>query len=259
MNSAIDIGWFQLGLCFLFVLAGGAASVALRLGLQKDLWWGAIRTFTQLFLLGLILKHIFQVHLWWPVMGLFWLMVIFAVQIIRGRVQEKTVRYWDSTLVSMFLSYTLITFLVTRVIVRVEPWYEPRYFLPLGGMIIGNSMNAIAIALDRLFGELRKSRSLVEMKLSLGASWLEASNDIARRAIKAGMIPSINAMMGAGLVFIPGMMTGQILAGANEFVAVKYQVMVMFMLVGSTSVGSVLVVFLSLHRCFSREGTLRLG
>jgi len=258
MNTAINIGWVQLGLCFLFIMVGGVASVSLRLGLQKDLWWGAVRTFAQLFLLGLILKHVFEVRLWWPVLGLFWLMVVFAVFIIRGRIQEKAIRYWDSTFISMFLSFTLITFLVTKVIVQVDPWYQPRYFLPLGGMIIGNSMNAIAISLDRLFSELRRSSKLVEMRLSLGASWLEAGLDIARNAVKAGLIPSINAMMGAGLVFIPGMMTGQILAGADEIMAVKYQVMVMFMLVGSTAVGSLLAVFLSLNRCFSREGTPRL-
>jgi putative ABC transport system permease protein len=89
-------------------------------------------------------------------------------------------------------------------------------------MVIGNSMNAIAISLERLFGELRKSRSLVEMRLTLGATYREATADITRGAVKAGMIPSINAMMGVGAVFIPGMMTGQILAGAEVITAVKY-------------------------------------
>jgi putative ABC transport system permease protein len=125
-------------------------------------------------------------------------------------------------------------------------------------MVIGNSMNAIAIALERLFGELRRSKDLVEMRLTLGATYREATADITRGPIKAGMIPSINAMMGVGMVFIPGMMTGQILAGAEVITAVKYQIMVMLMLVGSTSLGSVLVVLLSLRRCFTRDGRLRL-
>ena len=258
MNTAIDIGWLQLGLCLVFIVVAGIASLALRLGLQRDLAWGAARTFSQLFLLGLVLRYVFQVRTWWPVLVLFWVMIFFASLIIRGRVKERAVRHWDTTFASMFLSYTLITVVITGVIVQVKPWYDPRYFLPLGGMIIGNSMNAIAVALDRLFGDLRKGSKQIEMKLSLGASWREAASDTARNAIKAGMIPSINAMMGVGLVFIPGMMSGQILAGANELVAVKYQIMVMLMLVGSTAVGSVLVVFVSLKRCFTREGTLRL-
>ena len=258
MNAVIDIGWLQLSLCLLFILAAGLASMALRLGLQRDLLWGSVRTFAQLFMLGLVLRYVFHIRLWWPVLLIFWCMLAFAVQIIHGRVKEKSVRYLDTTFLSMFLSFTIITMIVNGVIVEVRPWYEPRYFLPLGGMVIGNSMNAIAIALERLFGELRKSTNLVEMRLSLGATYREAAADITRGAVKAGMIPSINAMMGVGMVFIPGMMTGQILAGADVITAVKYQIMVMLMLVGSTSLGSVLVVLFSLRRCFTRDGRLRL-
>jgi putative ABC transport system permease protein len=258
MNAVIEIGWFQLGLCLLFILAAGAASIVLRLGLQRDLLWGTIRTVAQLFMLGLVLKYVLNIRIWWLVLLIFWCMLAFAVQIIHGRVKEKSVRYLDTTFFSMFLSFTLITMIINGMIVQVRPWYEPRYFLPLGGMVIGNSMNAIAIALERLFGELRRSTNLVEMRLTLGATYREAASDITKGAVRAGMIPSINAMMGVGMVFIPGMMTGQILAGADVITAVKYQVMVMLMLVGSTSLGSVLVVLLSLRRCFTRDGRLRL-
>jgi putative ABC transport system permease protein len=257
VSVVIEIGWPQLALCLLFILAAGLASMALRLGLQRDLLWGTVRTVTQLFMLGLILKYVFNFQIWWPVLLIFWCMLAFSVQIIHGRVREKSIPYLDTTFLSMFLSFTLITMIVTALIVQVRPWYEPRYFLPLGGMVIGNSMNAIAIALERLFGELHKSKNLVEMRLTLGASYREATADITRGAVKAGMIPSINAMMGAGMVFIPGMMTGQILAGADVVTAVKYQIIVMMMLVGSTSVGSVIVVLLSLRRCFTRDGRLR--
>ena len=258
MNTVVDIGWVQLGLCLLFTVFAGVASLALRLGLGRDLAWGTVRTFSQLFLLGLVLEYILRVKTWWPVLGMYWVMIFFAGNIIRGRVKERAVRHWDTTLVSMFLSYTLMTLIITGVIVRVDPWYEPRYFLPLGGMIIGNSMNAIAVALERLFGDLKKSRRQIEMTLSLGATWREASADSVKSAVRAGMIPSINSMMGVGIVFIPGMMTGQILAGADVMVAAKYQIMVMLMLVGSTALGSILVVFLALRRCFSRTGMLRL-
>ncbi len=120
-------------------------------------------------------------------------------------------------------------------------------------MVIGNSMNAIAISIDRLFSDLLRRRGEVELLLCLGATGGEASADMFRDAVKAGMIPSINSMMGVGLVFIPGMMTGQILAGSDPLVAVKYQIMVMLMLVGSTAIGSVLVVSLVRRRCFSPD------
>ncbi|MEW6440965.1 MAG: iron export ABC transporter permease subunit FetB [bacterium] len=258
MNGAAEIGWPQLGLCTMFVLVAGLATLVLRLGLHRDLLWGTVRTFSQLFLLGLVLKYVFDLKAPFLVLAIFWLMVLFAVITIRGRVKEKSVRYFDSTFLSMLLSYTAITMLITAVIVQVEPWYEPRYFIPLGGMVIGNSMNAIAITLDRLFRDLKTGRNIVEMKLSVGGTYREATADTVKTAIRAGMIPSINSMMSVGIVFIPGMMTGQVLAGSDVFLAVKYQIMVMLMLVGSTSLGSVLVVFLVLRRCFTREGMLRL-
>jgi putative ABC transport system permease protein len=123
-------------------------------------------------------------------------------------------------------------------------------------MIIGNSMNAIAISLDRLFSDLLRRRSEVELLICLGATGKEASVDMYRDAIKAGMIPSINAMMGVGVVFIPGMMTGQILAGSDPLVAVKYQIVVMLMLVASTALGSLLDVSLVRKRCFAADHRL---
>ena len=125
-------------------------------------------------------------------------------------------------------------------------------------MIIGNSMNAIAIALERLLGDLRERRAEVEMKLCLGADYKEASQDIVRNAMRSGMIPSINSLMGVGIVFIPGMMTGQILAGADPLIAIRYQIVVMVMLVGATAVGSLLVVLLVRKMCFGSGAQLLL-
>jgi putative ABC transport system permease protein len=99
----------------------------------------------------------------------------------------------------------------------------------------------------------------VEMKLSLGANYREASDDIFRNAVTAGMIPSINAMMGVGLVFIPGMMSGQILAGTDPLIAIRYQIVVMLMLVGSTAVSSVVVMLIVRRRCFGSGEELLLS
>jgi len=135
-------------------------------------------------------------------------------------------------------------------IVGVTPWWEARYFIPTAGMVIGNSMSALAISVERFFSQMRRQRELIEMKLSLGADYREASEEIFRSSVKAGMIPSINAMMGVGLVFLPGMMSGQILAGADPLVAIRYQIVVMFMLVGSTALSSIIVMLIVRRRCF---------
>jgi putative ABC transport system permease protein len=178
-------------------------------------------------------------------------MILFAAFTIYGRIKEKQITFFMPVCLSMMISFFLITFLVTEIVVDVKPWWKPQYFIPIGGMVIGNSMNAIAIALERLLNEMRSKRQEIEMKLCLGADYKEASIDIVRNAMKAGMIPSINSMMAVGIVFIPGMMTGQILAGANPMTAIKYQIVVMIMLVGATTLGTLLVVLIIRKRCFS--------
>jgi putative ABC transport system permease protein len=258
-TGVIQIGWGQLVFGFAFVLAAGVTSLYHALKLERDLIVGAVRTFIQLFILGYVLKYVFNLDNLWLVLALFCVMTLFAAWTVRGRVRERRISFFWPILVSMILSYALVSFVVTEVVIGVAPWWRPRYFIPLSGMVIGNSMNAIAVALERLLSELKGRRAVVEMMLCHGADYKEASRDIVGNAMRAGMIPSINSMMAAGVVFIPGMMTGQILAGADPLMAVRYQIMVMVMLVGSTAIGSLLVVLLVRKRCFGPGQRLLLG
>ena len=249
-TGALDISIWQLLFGLVFIFAAGITSILHSLRLERDLLIGTIRTFVQLFILGYILKFIFNLDNSYLVMGVFAFMILFAAWEIRSRVRERQISFFFPLLISMTVSYFLVAYLVTSVMVGVKPWWKPQYFIPLGGMIIGNSMNAIAIALERLLGDLRERRGEVEMKLCLGADYKEASQDIVRNAMRSGMIPSINSLMAVGIVFIPGMMTGQILAGADPLVAIRYQIVVMVMLVGSTTIGLLLVVLLVRKMCF---------
>ena len=250
--SLIEITPIQLVLCLVFVAIAGIASVIFKLRLEKDLAWGTVRTFAQLFMMGYVLKFIFQLNNVILILLLYAFMIFWATHAIRGRVGEDKIRFFIPTYISMVTSYMLVTIMVTGVIVQVKPWYTPQYFIPLGGMIISNSMNAITIALDRMFSDFRKQRPEIELALCLGATYQEATQDILRDVIKAGMIPSINALMTVGLVALPGMMTGQILAGSDPFTAIKYQILVMLMLVASAAIGSLIVVHVVRRRCFTR-------
>ncbi len=254
--ASIGIGQLAIGL--VFILAAGITSLYHALKLERDLLVGTIRTFVQLVLLGYILKFIFNIDSAVLVLAVFSFMIFFAAWEIRNRIKEKQVSFFWPLFASMAISYLIVSYLVTAVLINVEPWWKPQYFIPLGGMVIGNSMNAIAIALERLLGELRSRRLEVEMMLCLGADYKEASQDMFRNAMRAGMIPSINSMMGVGVVFIPGMMTGQILAGADPLQAIRYQIVVMVMLVGSTAIGSLIVVYLVRKLCFGPSERLLL-
>jgi len=257
-TEVVSIGLGQLAVGLVFILLAGLASLHHALKLEKDLLIGTIRTFVQLFLLGYILLFIFKLDNAALVLAIFGFMIFFAAWEIRSRVKEKQVAFFWPLLVSMAISYVIVSYMVTAVVVGVTPWWKPQYFIPIGGMVIGNSMNAIAIALERLLGELRKRRLEVEAMLCLGADYKEASKDILSTAMRAGMLPSINSMMAVGIVFIPGMMTGQILAGADPLQAVRYQIVVMIMLVGSTAIGSLLVVYLVRKHCFGKGERLLL-
>ena len=254
--NVIEISWLQLLFCLGFVIVAGISSIIFRLRLEKDLAWGTVRTFAQLFLVGYVLKFIFRINNPYLILAYFTWMIFWAAQTIRGRVKEKQVRIFPPTFISMVISYMIVTMVVMVAILQLhrvgKPWYTPQYFIPLGGMIVGNSMNAIAIALDRMFADLRNRRDEIELAFCLGATYQEATGDILRDVIKAGMIPSINALMTVGLVSLPGMMTGQILAGTDPLLAIKYQIVVMLMLVTSTAIGCIIVVHIVRRLCFTK-------
>jgi putative ABC transport system permease protein len=254
----IDLSEAQLLLCLIFVAAAGVVSLCYRLQLEADLLKGTVRTIVQLVVIGFVLTAIFSMDSPLLVLLLYTWMIFWAARAVVARVKEKDVSYFWPTFGSMLISYMLVAVIVTGLIVQVRPWWEPRYFIPLGGMIIGNAMNAISLGLDRLFSDLRARRPELELAVSFGATYSEATEDVCRGAIRTAMIPSINSCMTVGLVSLPGMMTGQILAGVDPLVAVKYQIVVMLMIVAATAIGSVIVVRVVLRLCFTPDHLLRL-
>jgi putative ABC transport system permease protein len=254
----INISWLHVSMMTLLILLTGACSMYLRLKLERDLIVGTIRTFLQLILLGYVLKFVFDIRSPWIIFSLFSFMIIFAAITISGRVKEKKVPYFMPVLVSIFLSYTVINLFVMTLVIQVKPWYHPVYFIPVGGMIVGNSMNALAIAMNSWFDGIRKERDRIEQYLSLGASAGESTAENYKDAIKAGMIPSINALMTVGIVFIPGMMTGQVLAGIDPMIAIKYQIVIMLLLVGSTGLSTILALYIVRRLTFTPSEQLKI-
>lgn len=158
----------------------------------------------------------------------------------------------------MSVSSFSITVFALTVIIDIRPWYEPQYAVPLLGMMLGNTMNGIAIGLDRLTQTTWEQRSGVEGRLMLGQSWSAAISDIRRDSIRSRLVPIINAMSIAGLVSLPGMMTGQILGGSPPKEAVKYQILIMFLIAEGTGFGTSFAVWLGSRRLFDERERLRL-
>ena len=253
-GGVVAIGIPQLLLSTGFVVVVGIISLRLALGLEKDLAIATVRTYLQLIALGLVLRWVFGVDSWLLVIAILVFMMAAAAQTIIKRAPDAPRGILGSSMLTMLLTGFTVTFAVTGLVVQVEPWYEARYVIPIAGMVLGNSMNGIALALERTFADLDARADEVLALVALGATPWEAAAPSVRVAIRAGLIPTINAMAAAGIVFIPGMMTGQVLAGADPLAASFYQIVIMLMVSAATAIGAVLAVMLSFRRRFSAEG-----
>lgn len=253
----IPLGPFDLLLASGFILAAGGLSALLSLGLERRLFIAAGRTVVQLTLLGFLLKIIFALESPLPVLLLLFFMTLVAGREAASRTRRRYAAMVLDTTLSLGLSALFVGALVTQVVVGVKPWYHPQYVIPLLGMILGNALNGVSLALDAFLEYVLARRQEIELFLAYGAERLEALAHPFRAAVRRGLIPIINAMSVAGIVSLPGMMTGQILAGAPPFQAVAYQILVMFMLAGAYTFGAVAVVFLAGRKLLSRSLRLK--
>lgn len=249
--SYLELSYVQVGIAALLILINGAISAALRLGLGKRLLIASVRTVVQLLLVGLVLEAVFGLSRWYAVVAMMLVMATIAGIAAVRRAGYRFPGIWSASLISMWASSWIVTGLALGAVVQVEPWWKPQYAIPLLGMILGNTLNGISLGLDRLGGELLARRGEVEALLALGATRWEAARGPVRTAVTTGMVPILNTMTVVGLVALPGMMTGQLLSGVSPIEAVKYQVVILFLLAAGTALGTVSVVLLSYRRLFS--------
>jgi len=256
----ISLNPIDLSIAAILVLLLALISWRLRLGVERRLLLAAVRSVIQLGLLGLVLKTLFaQSNLLF--IGLLCLfMLIVAGYEVMARQQRRFTGPWGMGIgtMSMFISSFSITLLALHLVVRVEPWYQPQYLIPLLGMLLGNTMSGIAIAMDNLTQNVWLQKGNIEARLILGEGWSSAIADIRRDALRAGLIPIINAMAAAGVVSLPGMMTGQILAGSPPLEAAKYQIMILLLIAAGTGLGAITAVWISSSHLFDERQRLRL-
>jgi putative ABC transport system permease protein len=251
MNDYINLTYWQVALAALLVLINGVISLVLRLDLERRLLIASARMTVQLLLIGAVLHWVFAISRWYWVVGLMSVMTVIAGIAAVGRTDYRFSGIWSNSVVSVWAGSWLVTSMALLVVVRVEPWYRPQYAVPLLGLILGNALNGISLGLDRFVSELDSRRDQVETLLALGATRWEAARLPVREATRAGMIPILNSMSVAGIVSLPGMMTGQLLAGANPLDAVEYQIVIMFLIASAAALGTGGVVLLSYRRLFN--------
>src|SRR5436190_7922155 len=238
----------------------GALSVALHLRLERQLAIATLRMLVQLVLVGYVLTFLFTVvSPFWTALAAF-IMVLFASREIVVRQKRRLRGLWTYGLGAgcTLLAAGTVTMFSLLTQLHPEPWYHPRYALPLLGMILGNTMTGISLGLDVLTNGLVQERAAVEARLALGAHRYTALLPVVRDALRSGFMPTINAMAAMGLVALPGMMTGQILAGADPVDAVKYQLLIMFLISGGTGLGTLAAVLAGAYLLTDNRHRLRL-
>lgn len=229
-SATADISWTGLAWTALLIVITLIASRWQKLGLEQRLLIGCVRTTVQLILIGYVLHWIIRGQ------NLGVILTAIAVQIAlaawtAGSLQSPPLPGSRLiALVSLGPAYLLVITVLLALVVVPQPWYNPRVVLTLGGMLLGNAMTGVALVLNRYRADVQSHRELVLARVALGASWREAVADERRSAAHAALLPTVSGLLTVGLVALPGMMTGQIIAGADPVQAVKCQIVVMFMI-----------------------------
>jgi putative ABC transport system permease protein len=252
MNGLIELNLIDLALALGIIGVAIALSLWQKLGLTEQLFFGAGRSLLQLLVVGYVLDLVFALKQVWLVLLILVIMITIAAIVARNRIDQKikglVPLIWLSLLASsaLTLSYTIL------LIIQPPQWYEPQYLIPLAGMLLGNAMNGAALAGERLVSAIKQNRLEIETHLCLGATATGAIAIYRQEAIRTGLIPTLNQMAVVGLVSLPGMLTGQVLAGSDPLNAVSYQILILFIIV-LTNLITTLLVTEGLYRHFFNQ------
>lgn len=257
MNGVIDLQIWQMVAAYVFVLILMVIVKLRGIPREKEIMISSVRMTLQLIITGYVLVYIFETPS--PVYTVLILvaMQLFSIYNIIRRSKSNI-----SYKLKKIIAFSMVTGTVSCllyflfVVVRISPWYDPQYFIPIAGMLIGNSMTGISLGVDRLVDGMQSQKHLVEGALMLGSTPKMAAKQIVDSAFDSAILPTINSMVGMGIVFLPGMMTGQILSGTSPVQAIEYQIAIMLGILGSVALTVVLFVQLGYKTFFNEQSQL---
>lgn len=252
----ISLGQLLAGYAFFTILA--ALIYSYRMRREGELLFAALRMSLQLLLVGYLLLYIFENPGPLFSIGVVLAMETFAVRNIYRRVKVPiSDRLKKDIAVSMGVGNLLTILFFLFAVIGISPWYDPRYFVTISGMIIGNSMIGISLGVFKLTEGLKSRKREIEAALMFGASPERAASESVRGSFDAAILPVINSMVGMGIVFLPGMMTGQILAGASPLLSIRYQIAIMLAISGFVVLTLLIFIRISFRSFFNRAAQPR--
>ena len=258
--SAAALGPGDLALAAALVSASAGLSLILSLGLARTFVVAGLRAAAQLTLVGFVLRAIFAAASPWAVLAAAAVMMAAATAEIAARQDRPLAGLWRHGLGGGPMAAATVLVVGASYLTRLHPtpWYDPRVLVPLLGIVLGSVMSAVSVGLNGLGLAVTRERAAIEARLALGATRLEALGGPVRAAVRAGLIPILNQMSAAGLVTLPGMMTGQILAGADPRGAADIQILTLFMLAAAGALGTIGAVYGAAWRLTDARHRLRL-
>jgi len=249
----IDVTLGEVAAALVLVAIAAAISRWRGAGLEADIGIAVVRSFVQLTAIGFVITAIFDEDSLLLVVGLLAVMVVFGAFTARARARHVPGAL-TPLLIALALSATATLGLVLGL--GIFP-AEPRYLVPVGGMVIGNAMTASAVALNRLGDEMRGDAPRIEATLALGATARQAAAPSVRRALRSGTIALVDSTKTTGLIFFPGTMVGMLLAGADPTDAVRLQLILLYVLLGAVAISALTATTLAYRNFFTAAEQLR--
>jgi putative ABC transport system permease protein len=251
--TGIDVSLGEVAASLTLVVVALAVSRWRGAELEGDIAIAVIRSAIQLFAIGYVIQAIFDVDSLWLVAGLIAVMVVFGAYTARARAVKVPDALGPLLIALALAAVTTLGLVLALGIFEASP----QYLVPVGGMVIGNAMTAAAVALNRLGDDLHDSAREIEATLALGASSAEAAAPIVRRSLRSGMIALVDSTKTTGLIFFPGTMVGMLLAGADPIDAVRLQLILLWVLLGSVAISALTATGLAYRGFFTPAHQLR--
>lgn len=259
MNSTVmDLS--VLNLCIAYVFVAMLLMIFKFRGIRRErqILVAVLRMTVQLTVMGYVLMFVFAHPSWWLTLLMLAVMLSFAIYNARKRVKlDMSPALVRLMAVSILSGYAVTAAVFLFVVLRIDPWFNPQYCIPISGMIVGNAMTGAALGANKLCGGMRDRRERIENALMLGATPAAAAREVVNEAFDSAILPIMNNILTMGIVSLPGMMTGQILSGTFPITAIKYQIGVMLAILGCTALTSVIFVTLGYKTFFTKYAALR--
>ncbi len=255
--GARDLGFLSLLSLLIFMIPVVYINYRLKLAVNRRLITSVVRMCVQLGFVGIYLKFLFKYNS--PLLNVLYLLIMISIacqSIIRSS-NLKLSKFFISVFFSLLIPFTIILFFFNGVVVRINNLFEAEYIIPIGGMLLGNSLRSMIIVLNGFYTGIRKDEKVYLYSISLFNNRLKALKPYFKESFLAGITPTIASMATIGLVSLPGMMTGQILGGSVPVVAIKYQIAIMFSIFYTEYFSTILAVIFSLKVGFNDFDVLK--